>query len=133
MTYGPLRLSCVFLTNYVSKYQMSSGPYGPIFDKINLVGNNQSWSYRKSKIFSALYSHSTSLVIRIFVLITWNICSIFFVTVHLWFQESVLQYCCSIFTLLNLDIQIDGYVKKLKYSGVQMDHLCKHLDTNLRS
>ena len=31
LTYGPLRLSCVFLDNYVPKYQMSSGPCGPIF------------------------------------------------------------------------------------------------------
>ena len=31
-THGPLRLSCVFLANYVPKYQMSSGPYVPIFD-----------------------------------------------------------------------------------------------------
>ena len=27
----PLRLSCVFVANYVPKCQMSSGPYGPIF------------------------------------------------------------------------------------------------------
>ena len=29
--HGPLRLSCVLLANYVPKYQMSSGPCGPIF------------------------------------------------------------------------------------------------------
>ena len=29
-TYLPQRLSCVLLTNYVPKCQMSSGPYGPI-------------------------------------------------------------------------------------------------------
>ena len=28
----PLRLSCVFLANYVPKYQMSTVPHGPIFD-----------------------------------------------------------------------------------------------------
>ena len=31
LTYGPLRLSCVFLANYMPKCQMSSRPYGPIF------------------------------------------------------------------------------------------------------
>ena len=31
MCFSPLRLSCVFLANYVPKCQMNSGPYGPIF------------------------------------------------------------------------------------------------------
>ena len=31
LTFGPLRLSCVFLANYMPKCQMSSGPNGPIF------------------------------------------------------------------------------------------------------
>ena len=38
----PLRLSCVFLANYVPKCQMSSGPYGPIFLICKIIlGNSQ--------------------------------------------------------------------------------------------
>ena len=32
-------LSCLFLANYMSKYQMSSGPYGPTFL------NSHPWTY----------------------------------------------------------------------------------------
>ena len=35
-------------------------------------------------------------------------------------------------TLSNLYTQIDGYVQKFQYRGVQICHVNQHLDTNLK-
>ena len=51
LTYGPLRLSCVFLANYMPKCQMSSGPYGPIFWPIWFINQR------------ALYNHALSSLV----------------------------------------------------------------------
>ena len=37
---GPLRLTYALLANYMAKCQMSSGPYGPIFN----IGLKDCWS-----------------------------------------------------------------------------------------
>ena len=46
--HGPLRLTYALLANYMAKCQMSSGPYGPIFDFLDTDGNVQKEHYNEA-------------------------------------------------------------------------------------